>query len=80
MATETRFCKKCQKQTHTVFNDFMVSFCYECHTLRGDESDYSGQKQPFKCGFCGRMMDESYVGQSICSDCESDQIRYDDEL
>jgi len=65
-----RYCTKCEKRTTTVYNDFMVAFCSECHTMRGERSDYTGQKQPFKCLSCGRMLEETYTGQKVCSDCE----------
>lgn len=66
------YCKKCEKRTTTVYNAFMVAFCAECHTMRGDKSDYTGQKQPFKCIWCGRLLDEDYVGQVTCRDCSPD--------
>lgn len=64
------YCSKCQEKTITVFNDFMVPFCWQCKTVRRSASYHTGRKQPFKCNDCGRMMDEDYVGQTVCSDCE----------
>jgi hypothetical protein len=68
---ETRYCPKCEKKTGTIFNDFMVMFCLECKTMRGDKSHYTREKQPFKCLHCGRLLEENFVGQKICSDCSN---------
>lgn len=65
-----QYCKKCEKRTATVYNGYMVAFCMECETMRGRKSDYTGKKKPFKCFHCGRLLEESYVGQVICSDCK----------
>ena len=64
-----RYCSKCQTKTETIYNEFMVAFCYECKHMRGRRSDYS-QSQPFTCIHCGRSMDTDYAGQSVCSDCD----------
>lgn len=68
-----RYCTTCEKRTDSVYNDFMVEFCADCHTLR----DYplSGELRAFQCIHCGRMLDEVYVGQSVCLDCRPDEER-----
>jgi len=61
-----QYCKKCEKKTETVYNDFMVAFCSECHTMRSQP--VSRGPVAFQCIWCGRMMD-GHPGQTICSDC-----------
>lgn len=67
--SDKRYCKRCEVRTDTVFNDFMVSFCAECHTMRGKRSDYTNRLTAFQCSGCGVKMDEQYVGQTICNNC-----------
>lgn len=64
-----KFCQHCQRKTRSVFNDFMVEFCEECKIVRGERKKYTGVLMSFECAACGRMMDESYVGQTVCSQC-----------
>ena len=63
----SEFCPKCGKQTPSVFNDFMVSFCAVCHTRRNHQPSL---KAPFKCVECGAMSDERFIGQTVCEECE----------
>lgn len=63
------FCPKCNKKTPTIHNDFMVAFCYECNCRRGEKSDYTEVKRSFQCKHCGRITDESYIGQTSCLLC-----------
>lgn len=66
------YCKQCDAKTRTVYNAFMVAFCSWCGAMKGTKSDYAGKKRDFICISCGRALAESYVGQSICSDCDKE--------
>lgn len=59
------YCKECEEKTSSIFNDFMVEFCYLC---KGRKSSHS-VPVAYKCCECGVMNDEGYIGQIMCEVC-----------
>jgi hypothetical protein len=62
------YCEHCNQRTESIFNDFMVEFCYTCKRIK--RSNHR-QLQTFKCIHCGIITDESYIGQTVCNSCAS---------
>lgn len=61
-----RFCKRCHKKTDTVYNDYFVAFCAECHSAHENCNSLGD----YVCIMCGGYFQEEYSGQTMCESCK----------